>query len=286
MKIKVPAGRASARSRATVRPLHERACFNLRIRLTRPTVLLFSRILNFKKSQARQMERRLERRCPPGRPFPLQATIDVGGEPRAAKVLDLSAHGAGLQVSGPAYLKGSRAKLHLMLEETWMEFPCLIAHVKTLPAGCRLGLTAKFDDFATQKAFLQLLQPVALGCAMRPIGNDEVRQDEPELHRTVFTGLPGSTLNVWRQGDPTGELCSFLWELDDYIIRGEATVGVLQITDRKQLPRPSSRAKTAGPKKLPAAVHAEVRRLHCWTMQNLPKEVPGDIRTFLQGFID
>jgi hypothetical protein len=286
MRSKMPGIPASARPGRPASGPDEQACFNPGIQLTNPHVLLFSRILNIKKSQARQMERRLERRYPPGRQFPLLATIDVEGEPRAAKVLDLSAHGAGLQVSGPAYCKGSYAKLHLMLEETWMEFPCLIAHVKTLPAGCRLGLTAKFEDFAAQKAYLQLLQPVALGSAIRPISNDEIRQDEPELHKAVFTGLPGTELNVWRQGDPMGELISFLWEMDDYVIRGETAVGVLQISSRKQMPRPASRAKTAAPRKLPGGVHDEVRLLFRWTMLNLPKEVPGDIRTFLQGFID
>ena len=239
-------------------------------------MLLFSRILNIKKSQARQMERRLERRYPPGRLFPLFATIDVAGEPRAAKVLDLSAHGAGLQVSGPAYAAGLAAQLHLQLDETWMEFPCRIAHVKVLPKGCRLGLAAQFKDFATQKAYLQLLQPVALGSSMRPIAPEEIRQDEPEMLKAVFTGLPGSELSVWRQGN----------HLDEYVIRGDSTVGVLQISPRKQMPRLSAVAKSAAPKKLPTAVHDEVRLLYNWTMFNLPKEVPGDIRSFLQGFVD
>ena len=53
-------------------------------------VLLFRRILNFEKAQARQIERRRERRYLPGRPFPLYATIDVDGEPRSAKIIDLS----------------------------------------------------------------------------------------------------------------------------------------------------------------------------------------------------
>ena len=245
-------------------------------------MLLFSRILNIKKSQARQMERRLERRYPPGRLFPLFATIDVAGEPRAAKVLDLSAHGAGLQVSGPAYAAGLAAQLHLQLDETWMEFPCRIAHVKVLPKGCRLGLTAQFKDFATQKAYLQLLQPVALGSSMRPIAPEETRQDEPDMLKAVFTGLPGSELSVWRQGNHLGDLVSFVWQMDEYVIRGDSTVGVLQISPRRQLPRPSA----AAPKKLPAAVHDEVRLLYNWTMFNLPKEVPGDIRSFLQGFVD
>lgn len=249
-------------------------------------VLLFRRILNFEKSQARQMERRLDRRYTPGRHFPLYATIDVEGEPRSAKIIDLSPGGAGLQVSGPSYTAGSDAKLHLMLEDSWMEFPCRIAHVKTLPVGCRLGLEARFENFAAQKAYLQLLQPVVIGSAMRPVPPEEVRQDDPAMHKLVFTGTPGTELNVWRQGDATGELYSFLWQMDDYLVRGDTTTGVMQVTARKQLERSAGGELTTAPVKLRGAADDEVRLLFRWTMMNLPKEVPGDIRTFLQGFVD
>ena len=131
-----------------------------------------------------------------------------------------------------------------------------------------------------------LLQPVALGSSMRPIAAEEIRQDEPELLKAVFTGLPGTQLNVWRQGDHMGDLVSFIWEMDEYVIRGDSAVGVLQISSRKQPPRATPATKTAAPKKLPGGVHDEVRLLYRWTMYNLPKDVPGDIRSFLQGFAD
>ncbi len=249
-------------------------------------VLLFRRILNFEKNKARQVERRRERRYTPGKPFPLYATIEVEGEPRIAKIIDLSPGGAGLQVSGPSYVTGSVAKLHLMLEESWMEFPCRIAHVKTLPVGCRLGLEARFDDFATQKAYLQLLQPVVIGSAMRPVPPEEVHQDEPDKHKLAFTGTPGTELYVWRQGDAMGELCSFLWQMDDYLVRGDTTTGVMRLATKKQLEKLATGKLTGAPFKLRRAADNEMRLLFRWTMMNLPKEVPGDIRTFLQGFVD
>ena len=249
-------------------------------------VLLFRRILNFEKSQARQMEQRGERRYTPGRPFPLYATIDVEGEPRSAKIIDLSSGGAGLQVAGPSYREGSDAKLHLMLENSWMEFPCRIAHVKTLPVGCRLGLEARFENFAAQKAYLQLLQPVVIGSAMRPVPPEEVRQADPAMHKLAFTGTPGTELYVWRQGDATGELHSFIWQMDDYLVRGDTTTGVMQVTTRKQLERSGGGKPATAPFKLRGGADDEIRLLFRWTMMNLPKEVPGDIRTFLQGFVD
>ncbi len=232
------------------------------------------------------MERRLERRYSPGRTFPLFATIEVEGEPRSAKVLDLSPGGAGLQVTGPSYVVGSDAKLYLMLEETCMDFICRIAHVKVLPSGCRLGLTARFENFAARKAYLQLLQPVAIGSAMRMVPPEEVRQNEPALHKLVFTGTPGTELNIWRRDDHLGELDSFLWQMDDYVVRGDTATGVMQISTRRQIARPSKLKVAAPPVKLPGGVSDEIRLLFRWTMMNLPKEVPGDIRTFLQGFVD
>jgi hypothetical protein len=247
---------------------------------------LFSRILAFKENLARQKELRGERRYPPGRSFPLIATIDVGDDPRNAKVLDLSPGGAGLQVAGPPYAMGADAKLHLMLENLWMEFPCRIAHLKILPVGCRLGLTARFDNPEIETSFLQLLQPIVLGSAMRPVPPEEVRQDDPTMHMQVFTGTPGTELTVWRQYDLTGELSSFLWRMEDYIVRGDATVGVMQLSTRQPSGRPAAGKRTKPTGRLRGALDGEIRQLFRWTMLNLPKEVPGDIRSFLQGFVD
>ena len=248
-------------------------------------MLLFSRILDFEENQIKEVERRREQRYLPGRPFPLHATIDVDGEPRSARVMDLSPGGAGLQVSGPSYTRGSLARLHLMIEDAWMEFACTIAHVRTLPTGCRLGLTAGFASFAEKKAYLQLLQPVAVGCMLRPVPPDEVRQIDPGMHKLVFTGRPGTELSVWLQGDAKGPIHSFHWQMDDYMVQGTHGTEEMQIFSRKFMVAQSS-AKAGAPtyRKMPAGMRDEIKLLFRWTMMNLPKEVPADIRTFVQGF--
>ncbi|HWA28965.1 MAG TPA: PilZ domain-containing protein [Lacunisphaera sp.] len=245
---------------------------------------LFSHILDLEEGQFQEVERRRAQRYVPGRPFPLQATIEVGGEPRIAKIIDLSPGGAGLKVPGPAYLRGMTAKLHLMIADVWIEFPCRVAHVKAMAGGARVGLTALFDDPAAKKAFLQLLQPVAIGSVFRPVPTEDVRQAEPGLHKLVYYGRPGAELNVWCQDDSSGPPQSFLWQLDDYLVRGAVGVEELQVFSRKYMVVPSR--KKPGPtfRKLPPKIRAEVRRLFHWTMLNLSKEVPADIRVFLQGF--
>ncbi len=247
-------------------------------------MLLFSRILGFEENHIREIERRREQRYVPGKAFPLQATIDVDGEPRSAKIMDLSPGGAGLRVAGPAYARGGLAKLHLMIEDSWVEFACTIAHVRTLPSGCRLGLTAGFASFDEKKSYLQLLQPIAIGSVFRVTPPDEVRQMDPGMHKLVFTGRPGTELNVWRQTDDAGPFHSLHWQMDDYIV--QATAGAeMQVYSRKYMIA-TAKAKPGGPtyRKLPNDVQDEITRFFRWTMLNLPKEMPADVRTFVQGF--
>lgn len=248
-------------------------------------MLLFSRILDFEETHIKEVELRREQRYVPGRAFPLQATIEVDGEPRIAKIVDLSPGGTGLHVFGPSYTRGAPARLHLMIEESWLEFDCTIAHIRTLSAGCRLGLSTGFTSFEQKKAYLQLLQPVAIGSVFRVVPPDEVRQMDAGLHKTVFTGRPGTELNIWRQGDQEGPFHSFLFQMDDYLVQGSAETGQRQIFSRKyQVARPRGKSGAPSYRKLPSVVQNEIGRLFRWTMMNLPKDMPADIRAFVQGY--
>jgi hypothetical protein len=247
-------------------------------------MLPFSHILDFDESKFQEVERRRAQRYMPGRLFPLQATIDVEGESRLARIIDLSPGGAGLRVSGPTYQRDTEAKLHLMIDEVWLEFRCRIAHVRAMSGGCRIGLMAIFDNFAEKKAYLQLLQPVAIGSVFRPVPNEEIRQPEPGLHKLAFSGRPGAELNVWCQRDSNGPPQSFLWLLDDYLVQGALGGDELQIHSRKYMVVPTKKKPGPTYRKLPPKVREEIRRLFHWTMLNLSKEIPVDIRAFLQEF--
>lgn len=247
-------------------------------------MLPFSHILDFDESKLPEVERRRAQRYVPGRLFPLQATIDVDGESRIARIVDLSPGGAGLQVSGPSYQRDTEAKLHLMIDDVWLDFRCRIAHVRAMAAGCRIGLTACFDDFAEKKAYLQLLQPVAIGSAFRPVPSEEIRQAEPGLHKLVFSGRPGAELDVWCQRDSSGPPQAFLWQLDDYLVQGTLGEDQLQIHSRKYMMVPTRKKTGPAYRKLPPKVREEIRRLFHWTMLNLSKDIPVDVRAFLQEF--
>ena len=247
-------------------------------------MLPFSHILDFDENKLQETERRRAQRYVPGRLFPLQATIDVDGEPRLAKIVDLSPGGAGLQVSGPSYQRDTEVKLHLMIDDIWLEFRCRIAHVRTIAAGCRLGLTAIFDDSAQKKAYLQLLQPVAIGSAFRPVPNEEIRQPEPGLYKLVFSGRPGAELDVWCQRDSSGLPQTFLWQLDDYLVQGTLGGDELQIHSRKYMKVPIRKKPGPSYRKLPPKIREDICRLFHWSMLNLSKDIPVDIRAFLQEF--
>ena len=247
-------------------------------------MLPFSHILDFDESMFQAVERRRAQRHAPSRLFPLQATIDVEGETRLARIVDLSPGGAGVQVSGPSYQRDTEAKLHLMIDDVWLEIRCRIAHVRAMAAGCRVGLTALFDDFAQKKAYLQLLQPVAIGSAFRPVSNEDIRQPEPGLHKLVFSGRPGAELDVWCLRDSNGPPQTFLWQLDEYLVQGTIGGGELQVHSRKYMKVATRKKPGPSYRKLPPKVREEIRRLFHWTMLNLSKDIPVDIRVFLQEF--
>lgn len=245
-------------------------------------MLPFRHILDFDEGQLQEVERRREQRHVPGFCFPLQATFEVVGVPRLAKIIDLAPGGVGLLVPGPGCQKDAQARLHLLIEDVWLEFHGRIAHVHTLSSGSRIGLTACFSNFADKKAYLQLLQPVAIGSTYRPVPPEEVRQFETDLHKLVFAGRPGSELNVWCQGDNNGVPKAFLWKLDDYLVQGEMPGGELKIHSEKHLLAPSNAPQNQVFRKLPPKITAEIHRLCRWTMLNLSKEIPPHIRTYLQ----
>ena len=247
-------------------------------------MLPFSHILDFDESKLQEVERRRALRHVPSRLFPLQATIDVDGETRLARIVDLSPGGAGLQVAGPAYQRDLEAKLHLMIDDVWLEIRCRIAHVRVMAAGSRVGLMALFDDSAQKKAFLQLLQPVAIGSSFRPVATEDIRQPEPGLHKLVFSGRPGAELNVWCQRDSSGPPQTFLWQLDDFLVQGKLGGDELQIHSRKYMMVPTRKKPGPTYRKLPPKVREDIRRLFHWTMLNLSKDIPVDIRVFLQEF--
>jgi hypothetical protein len=248
-------------------------------------VLLFRRIFDFKKRNVPQLEHRLNRRYTPGAPFPLRATLKAAGRDWPGRVYDVSAGGVGLLLSrDDALTSGLAGRLRLELDHHQLEVKSVITHANLRKDGCLCGIAVEFDDFSVQKAYLQLLQPIAIGSSLQPVAAGLVIQNEPRFTKLSFRGESNSVLSVWRKNTATGDLHSFEFMMQDYFVRADAKVRVLEVFTRSQLDRPPQ-LKVSAPVFDPAGgVNDEIRQLFRWIVPNLPDSVPADVRGFLHSF--
>ena len=246
---------------------------------------MFRRIFDFKKSNVSQLEHRLTKRYPTGATFPLRATLQVAGRDWRGRVVDISASGVGLLLSrDDALTQGLSGELRLELEQHLLTVNSVITHAKLRRDGCLCGIGMEFDDFAVQKSFLQLLQPVAIGSSLQPVAAALVIQNEPRFTKLSFRGESNSVLSVWRENVADGDLHSFEFMMQDYFVRADAKVRVLEVFTRAQVDRPPQ-LKASAPVFDPTGdMNDEVRQLFRWIVPNLPKVVPAEIRGFLQDF--
>jgi hypothetical protein len=248
-------------------------------------VLLFRRIFDFKKSHVPQLEHRLNQRYIPGAIFPLRATLHVAGRDWPGRVQDISASGIGLLFTrDDALTAGLSGRMRLELDHHRLEAKAVITHAELRRDGRLCGIGLEFDDFTIQKAYLQLLQPIAIGSTLLPVAADLVVQNEPRFTKLSFRGESNSVLSVWRENEGAGDFQSFEFMMQDYFVRADAKQRVLEVFLRSQIDRPPQ-LKVSAPVFDPAgSVNGEVRQLFRWIVPNLPKAVPADVRDFLQGF--
>jgi hypothetical protein len=247
-------------------------------------VLLFRRIFNFEKAKVTQSEQRLNQRYTPGAAFPLQAALRLDGLEWPAKVLNISGNGVGLLIdprAAPA--SGQAARVRLLLDGHQLEFDAHLAHLKPQAKGLYCGLGLKFDDFAVQKGYLQLLQPIAIGQSLRAVPAERVIQNEPAYIKQVYRGEEGSALTVWLETTAGTPLHSFEFQMDDYFCRAKMRTGSLEAYQLEVAG--SHAAKLTNPVyDTSGGLHDEIRQLFRWIVPNLSQSVPDDVRAVLQGF--
>jgi hypothetical protein len=249
-------------------------------------MLLFRRIFNFEKAKVEQMtEQRLNNRHTPGGGFPLQAWLVVDGREHAAKVQNISGNGLGLLIIDPAVkpAQDQPARVRLSLGGHQQVLDVRIAQVRPETRGTYYGVGFKFGDFLEQKAYLQLLQPVAIGQSLQAIPPERVVQNEPQFIKQVFHGEEQSMLTVWLDKSFGTPLHSFEFQMQDYFCRADAKAGVLEAYVRETAD--SHKGKLSNPVfDTSAGLHDEIRQLFRWILPNLSRDVPDDVRAFLQRF--
>ncbi len=249
-------------------------------------MLLFKKILDFKKTEGGLSDKRGAKRYPVGVKFAIKAKLSLpsrdgdgglltgrraGSTDWGGQLVDLSYHGASMRLHPAATASaGDTCQLKLELDNMLFEIEARIVHFRAGAQYVTCGLTLNFPDAYARKAFLQLMEPVVIGATLEPVSR--VKQDIPGLLKEQYRGESESELNVWR--DSSGKNAK-LFELlvHGYFVRGNTEMPGLKVGHRDG----TTTAMGAGHKD-------EIRRLFQFITQNLNKAVPAEIRKFLELF--
>jgi hypothetical protein len=260
-------------------------------------VLLFRRILGFKDESLQQREKRHAHRYAVGPDFPLKAVLNVvnrddydglnasrdgRGRNWGVHVVNLSSTGARLRLGSALYVqRGDSCKLTLTIGNFVIVQRGTIAHYRSQGDEVQVGVAFEPAPEAMQKAYLQLLEPIALGGSLRPVAARRVKQDTPGQHKEQYHGSADSMLTVWRVSEG-GPVNAFEYRLRDYYARAAAAFPDLQVYVLEEETRQTGYAATT---LQPSPAHTrEVQTLFNWTVLNLTDAVPADVQTFLRRF--
>lgn len=250
-------------------------------------MLLFKKILNF-KSGGGLGDKRGATRYPAGAKIPLKAKVTLVGrdgeghvlkasDARAmdwgGQILNMSTTGVSMRLH-PAAMgeRGENCRLKLELDHRIFELDGTIAHFWTGQQHATIGIAAIFPDAQSEKAFRQLVEPVAIGAGLTPIDPKNVKQDAAGFLKEQYAGEDEAQLTLWRE--VAGQsIQHFELLTHGYCIRGSAQSPGLQITSAAE-----TQAKLTSPQK------AEVSQLFQLIVPNIAKAVPVEVRTFLERF--
>ena len=264
-------------------------------------VLLFKRILDFQKSDGGLLDKRGAKRYPVGAKFPLKAKITLSardGEGHllpadksspmdwGGQLLNLSSSGVSIRMHPSAVAaKGENCTMKLELDHKLFELSTTIAYYRVGQQFVSCGVVLNFPDSYARKAYLQLMEPVAIGSSLEVVAPAKVKQDLPGLLKEQYLGESETVLSVWRDsGGKNPKLFEFI--VHDFCIRGNTEMPGLKITYRDGAAVGKRVSRPAVPLPLSADHQAEVRQLFQFIIQNLGKGVPSELKKFLELFAD
>jgi hypothetical protein len=259
-------------------------------------VLFFKKILNFSKEETAPTDNRLAPRHAVGQTFPFKAVLNLSphdgegnpiagaknGQDWAGRLTNISSTGANIQLhAAAAAIRGEPCTFKLSLDSYQLEIPSTVAHFRCYPQYALCGFSFVFPDFNTQKAYMQILEPVAIGSSLAPMDEKLVKQDAPGLRKDEFTGHSASVLTVWRQAD-SNEIHGFDLRMNTYGVRWSDGLPELDTYGFTQAPAVGKKAPPPPVfHRLTETQQEEVRWLFCLAVPNLAKAVPLDVRKFL-----
>jgi hypothetical protein len=260
-------------------------------------VLLFKRILNFSKEAEEPSDKRKNQRHAVGAAFPFKSVLtlighdgegnpikDEKGQDWAGRLANLSGSGASIQLHSAAVgIRGEPCRFKLSLDSYLLEFPGTIAHFRSYPQYTLCGFSFNFPDFETEKAYMQILEPVSIGASLTPVDPKKVKQDTDGLVKEQYAGTGSALLNVWRQ-EPDKEIYSFDFRMNDYGVRWSD--GMTEVEPYGVAKQNPVAKHTASPFiHLSETQLEEVRWLFCLAVPNIAKAVPQDVRKFMTNLV-
>jgi len=262
-------------------------------------VLLFKRILDFQKSDGGLLDKRGAKRYPVGVKFPLKVKITLSARDGEGKLLPAGEHSCmdwggqllNLSTSGvsirlhPAAIasKGENCCVKLELDNKLFELDATVANYRTGQAYVSAGVVLKFPDAYSHKAYQQLMEPVIIGSTLDSIAVARVKQDQPGLYKEQYQGESETVLSVWRDS-PGKNPKLFEMLVHDFCIRGNTETSGLKISYRDGAKAGKRASRPAFPIPMSIDHQTEVQQLFQFIVQNLGKDVPSELKRFLEMF--
>jgi hypothetical protein len=261
-------------------------------------VLLFKRILDFKKPEIIASDKRGARRYPVGAKSLIKAKLALPGRDGQGSALtpgkgaaidwggqlaDLSSSGASIRLHPAAIAAaGDKAWLKLEIDNMLFELDATVAHFRVNAQHVSCGIILNFPDTYSRRAYLQLMEPIVIGSTLAPAAS-RVKQDLPGLVKEQYAGESETELSIWR--DASGKnLKLFELLVHDFHVRGNTELPGLKIGYRDGAKAGKRSSRPAFPLVMSAGHKDEVRRLFQFIVQNLTKAVPSEVRKFLELF--
>jgi hypothetical protein len=259
-------------------------------------VLLFKKILNFSKEAVASSDKRQSERYPVGLAFPFKSILTLMGHDSEGKQLvhskisqdwagrltNLSATGASMQMHSAAVgARGESCLFKLSLDGYLIEIPSTIAFFRFYTQYALCGFSFKFPDHETQKAYLQILEPVALGASLALVDPKQIKQDIEGLTKEQYAGDKSARLTVWR--DINGHIHSFDFRMNDYCVRW--ALGMTEVQTGAFDQQASGKKGGLSISGMTPAQQEEVHWLFCLAVPNLSKAVAPDVRKFLSQLV-
>ncbi len=266
------------------------------------SVLFFKRILNFTQETAPLPDLRQAARHAVGLTFPFKAVLSlsphdadgkliagqINGQDWAGRLTNLSATGGSIQLgAASAATRGEPCYLKLSLHRYSLELPGTVAYFRGYPQQAHCGFSFNFPDFEAQKAYLQLLEPVAIGASLSAVPTKLIKHEATELRSTIFHGHAATILTIWRQPS-SDQIHGFDLRMNTCGVRWNEGMPSFDIYGVTQPPTPPGKKSVPPPpifSKLSDAQEEEVRWLFYLAIPNMGKGVPADVRGFFSKLI-